>query len=78
MDDKNVAIEKFGLVIDALTYAHENNLDINSKEDVKKILLALEHDQVNDEEVDEFMLLLQAGNMFIEKDAQKRKTSMLN
>ena len=72
MDTKDPAIEKTELVINALSYAHEHNLNIQNKDDVKKILEVIDPDHSSEEEVEAFMKLLQAANSLIEKDVERR------
>lgn len=71
MEDPTV--KKTGQVIEALSYAHENNLDINDQDDVKKILEAIDPEHSSDEDAQEFMKLLQAANALIEKDVERRR-----
>lgn len=73
MDTNDPTIKKTELVIKALSYAHTNNLDINNADDVKKILEALDPEHSSEEDVAEFMKLLQAGNALIEKDVERRR-----
>jgi len=78
MDTKDPAAEKTELVIKALAYAHEHNLDINNRDDVKKILEAL---NAGDEDVEEFMNLLQNSDTFMEmkaKEKESEKTDLPN
>ena len=72
MDSNDKAIEKTELVITALEYAHTHNLDINSKDDVKKILKAIDSIHVSDKEVEEFIKLLQSADTFMEMTAVKK------
>lgn len=77
MDTKDPVTEKSELVIDALQYAHTNNLDINNKDDVKKILEALNAD----EDIEEFMSLLQNADVFMDlkaKEKEPEKTDLPN
>lgn len=55
--------KKSELVIDALQYAHDHNLDINSIDDVKKILEVL--DPEHKENVTEFAELLDTSDTFM-------------
>ncbi len=71
MDTKDPTVEKTELVIEALSYAHDHNLDIKSKSDVETILKAIDLKNVISD-VDEFMKLLQAGTNFIETDVERR------
>ncbi len=73
MDTNDLTIKKTELVIEALSYAHTNNLDINNESDVEKILEALDPEHSGEENVKEFMKLLQAGNTLIEKDVERRR-----
>lgn len=78
MDTKDPVSEKSELVIDALAYANEHNLDINNKDDVKKILEAL---NAGDENIEEFMNLLQHADVFMEmkaKEKESEKTDLPN
>lgn len=68
MDTKDPVVVKTELIIDALMYAHEHNLDIKNRDDVKKITEALNVQ----EDVDEFMKLLQGADSLIENDADRR------
>lgn len=69
---KDPVEEKSELVIGALQYAHDHSLDINNKEDVKKILEALDPDK--SEDIEEFMKLLQNADTFMEMEADKKKS----
>lgn len=75
MDSKDPVVQKTELVIEALHYAHTNNLDINNNEDVKKILSALDPEHSSEEDVNEFVKLLQAADNLIEKDVERRQTN---
>lgn len=72
MDTKDPAIKKTEQVIDALSYAREHNLDIQNKEDVKKILEVINPESSSEEDTGAFMKLLQAANTLIEKDVERR------
>ena len=61
--------QKSELVIDALQYAHDNKLDINSKEDVQKILDVL--DTEHKEDVDAFMEILKTSDTFMGMKARE-------
>lgn len=74
MDTKDPAIKKTEQVIDALSYAHEHNLDIQNKDDVKKILEVIDPEHSSEEDAEEFMKLLQAANALIEKDVERRSS----
>ena len=74
MNTNDPAKEKTELVIDAFSYAHEHTLDIHSKNDVMKIVQALDPEHVSEEEVEELMRLLQAADNFMEKDAERKST----
>jgi hypothetical protein len=69
----NKAKEKTELVINALEYAHEHELDINNNEDVKKILENVDDRYIDENEVEEFMALLQNADTFMEMNASKKK-----
>lgn len=72
---KDPAVKMTEKVIDALSYAHKHNLDIDSKEDVQKILEAINPEHSSIEDTEEFMKLLQAANVLIEKDVERRRTT---
>lgn len=68
----DTVVNKSELVIDALQYAHDNNLDINNKDDVRKILEVL--DPEHKENIDEFMELLKTSDVFMGMKAKEIKT----
>ena len=68
--------KKSELVIDALQYAHDHNLDINNKDDVRKILEAL--DPEHKENIDEFTELLKTSDAFMEMTAKDKKVNLPN
>ena len=72
MDAKDPTIKKTEQIIDALSYAHEHNLDIQNKDDVKKILEVIDPEHSGEEDAEKFMKLLQAANSLIEKDVKRR------
>lgn len=74
MDD--TVLSKSELVVDALQYAHDHDLDINSKEDVKKILEVLDPD--HHEDIDEFMELLSTSDTFLGMKAKNNVHSKTN
>lgn len=63
--------KKSELVIDALQYAHDHNLDINNNDDVKKILEVL--DPEHKENVTEFAELLATSDTFMGMKARDLK-----
>ncbi len=67
-------VQKTELVIDALQYAHDHNLDINIKDNVKKILEVIDPEHSTDEDTEEFIKLLQATNALIESDVKRRRS----
>lgn len=72
MDTNDPAVEKTELVIKALDYAQSNNLDINNKEDVKKIAEAVDPDNSSEEDIEQLMKLLQGANALMDDDAERR------
>lgn len=74
MDNNDQAIKMTELVIEALNFANSDNLDINSKDDVEKILDAIDPERFTINDVGEFMQMLQASNNFIEKDVERRRS----
>ena len=72
-------VEKSELMIDALKYAHDNNLDINNKDDVEKILEVV--DPEHKENIDEFMELLKNADVAMDITAREKteeKTDLSN
>lgn len=65
----NTVINKSELVIDALQYAHDHNLDIANKDDVQKILEVL--DPEHTEDLDVFVELLKTSDVFMGMEAKK-------
>jgi hypothetical protein len=75
MDNNNdQVLKKTELVIDALSYAHKNELDINNESDVKEILKAVDPEDADNTDVVEFMSLLQATNNLMQANAEQRKS----
>lgn len=64
----NQATTKSELIIDALQYAHDHNLDINNDSDVKKILEVL--DPGHNENLAEFSELLKTSDSFLDQKAR--------
>lgn len=77
-DDKTIKLTE--LIINALDYAHSYNLDINKKDDVKKILEVLDPENTNGLKVEEFIKNLQDANTLMEMTARKKsdKTNLPN
>ena len=76
MDD---SAKKSELVIDALQYAHDHNLDINNIDDVRKILDAL--DPEHKENAVEFVELLKTSDNFMgmkARDIASKKPKLSN
>jgi hypothetical protein len=74
MDNNDQVLKKTELVIDALSYAHKNELDINNESDVREILKAVDPENADQTDVLEFMSLLQATNNLMQADAERRKS----
>ena len=74
MNNNDQVIKKTELVIDALSYAHKNELDINNETDVKEILKAVDPENADETDILEFMSLLQATNNLMQADADRRKS----
>lgn len=68
---KDPVTQKSELVIEALQYAHDHQLDITNKDDVQKILTIL--DPERKENIDTFAELLKTSDMFIEMTAKKKE-----
>lgn len=75
MNTNDPAVEKSKLVVDALAYANTNNLDIKNKEDVAKILQTLDPEHTSEEDVEEFMKLLQGADDLMQADVEHRKST---
>ena len=73
MDNNDQVIKKTELVIDALSYAHKNGLDIGSEADVTEILKAVDPANAELTDLIEFMRLLQATNDLMNANAERRK-----
>ncbi|MBI2325869.1 hypothetical protein HYU91_00580 [Candidatus Collierbacteria bacterium] len=67
----DTVVKKSELVIDALQYAHDHNLDINSMDDVQKILDVL--DPEHKEDIDDFMEILKTSDTFMGMDAREKE-----
>lgn len=73
MDSNDPVIKKTELVVEALSYAKAHSLDIRNSADVKRTIEVIDPEHSGEEEVAEFMKLLQAANSLIEKDAERRR-----
>jgi len=60
------------LVLRAYQYARANNLDVNKREDVVKILKAIDPDNFSEENVEPTMIALQATVTRFRTDLEKR------
>jgi len=72
----NDTAKKSELVIDALQYAHDHDLDINKVDDVQKILDVLDPD--HKEDVAEFVELLKTSETFMNMKASEKISDILN
>jgi len=75
----DIVINKSELMIDALQYAHDHNLDINNKDDVRKILEVI--DPEHTENVAEFAELLKTSDVFMGMEVEEKedkKTDLSN
>ena len=68
----NTVIKKSELVIDALQYAHDHELNIQSETDVRKILDILDPNHTQD--VSEFIELLKTSDTFMGMKAKEIKS----
>lgn len=68
----DAVVKKSELVVDALQYAHDHNLDINNIGDVQKILDVLDPD--HKENVAEFAELLKTSDTFMGTKARDLKS----
>lgn len=66
--------EKTEIVIKALEFAYEHKLDINSKDDVIKILENVNIQIANENEIAEFKVLLQSADTFLEMKHSRRSS----
>lgn len=73
MDNNDQVIEMTELVIDALSYAHKNNLDIDNEDDVMKILEAVDSEHAQERDIEKFMELLKATEDLMQMDVDKRR-----
>lgn len=69
----NTVAKKSELVIDALQYAHDHNLDINNLGDVQKILDVL--DPEHKQNATEFAELLKTSDTFMGMNARDLKSN---
>ena len=74
MNNNDQVLKKTELVIDALSYAHKNGLDISNEADVSEILKAVDPENADGTDILEFMGLLQATNNLMQADAGQRKS----
>lgn len=72
MNQNDKTIKKTELIIRVLEYAQKHKLDINDRNDVKKILETFNPTPMTTEELDEFMMLLQNADTFMEMSALKK------
>ena len=74
----NHLTKKSELIIDALQYAHDHNMDINNDSDVQRILEVLDPD--HKEDVAEFCELLKTSDTFLGMKARdiQAKSPVLN
>lgn len=73
MDD---TVKKSELVIDALQYAHDHDLDINNLNDVQKILDVLDPDHIED--AAQFAELLKSSETYMNMKAAGKKKPVIN
>lgn len=72
----DIVAKKSELVIDALQYAHDHNLDINNINDVQKILDIL--DPEHKENATEFAELLKTSETFMNMKAKESEDNKVN
>lgn len=60
------------LVLEAYQYARVNNLDVNKREDVIKILKAIDPENFSEENVEPIMIGLQATATRIKADLERK------
>ncbi len=65
-------IKESKIVMEAYQYSRKNNLDIKNREDVVKILKAIDADDFSEERVDTLMIALQIIASKIRKDLERR------
>ncbi len=75
MDIKDPVEEHAKLILDAYSYALENNLDITNKQDVVKILEAVNPGNSSEEFAESLIPVLQMTDHMIKTDLEKRKSS---
>ncbi len=72
MKANDTSVETTELVLKVLDYAHEQKLDINSVDDVTKILQALNSTINTEAEIREFMVLLKVTDKYFDINAPKK------
>lgn len=72
----DTVVKKSELVIDALQYAHDHNLDINNIGDVQKLLDVL--DPEHKENATEFAELLKTSDTFMGMKAHQKTEKLTN
>lgn len=80
MRTKGALLKKLDLLLSVLIYAEKKNMDIENREDVKKILIKLEA-SYDYEGLTEFMKLLEDVNTYMdktEKDRERMKKKLAN
>ena len=81
MNTDDNAAKIMALMINAIDYANKHKLDLNNKEDLKKILNAVDPNHLSGLDLDEFTNLIQASYNFMEISAyriERKKTKLSN
>ncbi|MDO8270043.1 MAG: hypothetical protein Q7T54_05250 [Candidatus Levybacteria bacterium] len=73
---KDPVVQKSELIIDALQYAHDHELDVHNKDDVQKILDVLDPEHKQD--IDEFAELLKTSDVFMGMKAREKESQKTN
>ena len=73
MNADSPAEEEAKLVMDIYDYALTHSMNVESRDDVTKILQALNQENMSDERVDRLMTMLQITAKRIQSDLDRRK-----
>ena len=67
----DIPLKQSEVILDALQYAHDHDLDIHIKEDVEKILTAIDPNHIQN--IDEFTQQLSSADDFLDLIARESK-----
>jgi len=72
----NTVVKKSELLIDALQYAHDHNLDVANKNHVQEILNVLDPD--HNEDLEDFIQLLNTSETFLNMQAKRNEDKKID